>query len=268
MNGAVVLLALLLCVTATLCGADVGEFDPMSGIFLQDEFTLRFLPASSEGDISALEALLEEKERVLTEEGETAMLMYQIGLLHFYLGDRYNALGKEEKIFHHTDETVRNMERAIELGLEKRYLPFAHASIGYAIGTRAVHVGILASLAALEPLDRSITTAIRLGIEYYGPIPALSLMHAVRGRRFRDTPWFVGGSNRKAMKYFRRAVELDPGYLGNYTDIALTYEKMRENNKAIEYWQKVIELPLQDRYKQWGIVAKERAEEALKRLRG
>jgi tetratricopeptide (TPR) repeat protein len=264
MKAVVALLVLLMSISAVAQSALVeGEFDPMTGISLQDEFTLKFLPISSKGDLPALKALLEEKERTLAEEGEGAMLLYQIGLLHFFIGDRYAALGKGEGVLHHADETVRVLERAMELGLERRYLPFAHASAGYAIGTKAEHVGILASLGVLGTFDRHITIAIRLGKEYYGPVPALSLMHAVRGRRFRDTPWFVGGSNRRAMEYFRKAVELDPGYLGNYVDIALTYERMGEYNKAIEYW-----LPLQERYLQWGTGAKEQAEEALKRLRG
>jgi tetratricopeptide (TPR) repeat protein len=269
------LLVLLMGASATnLHGAPiyrelVGKVDPMTGIYLQDEFTLKFLPAFSKGDTPALKTILEEREKILAEEGESAMLLYQIGVLHFSIGERYFILefGKEG-ILHHTGEAVRVLERAIELGLEKRYLPFAHGYIGGAMGTRALHVGILASLAGLVGLDRHITTAIRLGEEYWGITPPLSIMYAVRGRRFRDTPWFVGGSNRRAMKYFRKAVELDPGFLNNYEDIAMTYEKMGNKPKAIEYWQKAIDLPLQERYWQWGIEVKERAEEALQLLKG
>lgn len=243
----------------------LDEIDPMTGICLQDEFTLKFLAASSTGDIPALKAILEEKEKTLVEEGETAMLMYKIGMLHFFLADR---LERREGILHHTGEAVRTLERAIELGLEERYLPFVHAYIASAMGIRALHVGILESLWKLVGLDRQIAVALRRGEELYGPdYPPLSMMYAVRGRRFRDTPWFVGGSSRRAMKYFRRAVELDPGFINNYEDIAMTYEKMGKNDKAIEYYQKVIELPLQDRYKKWGIEAKERARKALERLR-
>ena len=279
MKAVVALLVLLMgisvvaesCVRCGDAGADpeigvcLDEIDLMSGICLQDEFTLKFLPASSTGDVPALKAILEEKEKTLAEEGETAMLMYKIGLLHFYLGNRYLSLELgEEGILHHTGETVRTLERAIELGLEERYLPFAHNYISGAIGTRALHVGILESLFALPDIDRNSVAAIRLGEEFYGPdAPLLSLMYSIRGKRFRDTPWFVGGSLSRAMEYFRRAVELDPGFLGNYRHIAIAYEKMGENDKAIEYWQKVIELPLQDRHKQWGIEAKEQAEEAL-----
>jgi tetratricopeptide (TPR) repeat protein len=136
------------------------------------------------------------------------------------------------------------------------------------MGTRALHVGILESLFMLIGFDRNVVTAMRLSRKFYGPdVPMLSLMYAVRGRRFRDTPWFVGGSSSKALEYFRRAAELDPRFINNYEDIAVTYEKMRENDKAIKYWQKVIELPLQERYRKWGIEAKERAEKTLERLK-
>jgi len=265
MKAVVALLVFLMSASAIAGGAVVeGEFDPMSGIPLQDEFTERFLPASSVGDIPALKAILEERNKTLTEVGETAMLLYQIGMVHWWIG---NEVEVGEEILHHADEARKALERAIKLGLEARYLPFAHAFITYSIGTRAVHVGILESLFALEAFDRHNTTAIRLGKEFYGPDPALSLMHAVRGRRLRDTPWFVGGSSRRAMEYFRKAVELDPGYISNYLDIAKTYEMMKENNKAIEYYQKVIELPLQERYRSWGMGNKESAKEALERLK-
>ena len=278
MKVVVALLVLLMGISAVRCGdagvnPEIGicldEIDPMTGICLQDEFTLKFLPASSTGDVPALKAILEEKEKTLAEEGETAMLMYKIGVLHFSLGERYAALGLgKEGILHHTDEAVRTLERAIELGLEKRYLPFAHNYIASAIGTRALYVGILESLFALPDFDRNTAAAIRLGEEFYGPdAPLLSLMYVTRGRRFRETPWFVGGSVTRAMEYFRRAVEVDPGFITSYWDIALAYEKMGENDKAIEYYQKIIELPLQDRYKKWGIEAKEWARKTLERLR-
>jgi tetratricopeptide (TPR) repeat protein len=269
------LLVLLMGIPAIAEGAPiyeklVGEIDSVTGIYLQDEFTLKFLPATSKGDLPALKALLEEKEKTLAEEGETAMLLYQIGMLHFFLADRYFMLelGKED-ILHHTGEAVRVLERAIELGLEERYLPFAHTWIASVEGIRALHVGILESLSGLVDFDRHITTAIRLGEEYYGlAFPRLSIAYMTRGRRFRDTPWFVGGSNRRAMEYFRKAVELDPESIRSHNEIALTYEKMGEYGKAIEYYQKAIKLPLRERYWQWGIEAREKAKEALQRLEG
>ncbi len=281
MKAIVALLVLLMGISAVAesyarCGEvdpEIGicldEVDPMTGIPLQDEFTERFLHASSTGDIPALKELLEERKKTLAEEGETTMLLYQIGIVHFILIDRYLMLEREEGILYHAGEAVKVLGRAIELGLEDRYLPFAHAYIGGAMGARALHVGILESLFELIGFDRHVVTAMRLSEEFYGlAYPPRSLMYAVRGRRLRDTPWFVGGSSRKALRYLRRAVELDPGFLNNYEDIAMTYEKMGKNDKAIEYWQKVIELPLQERYRWWGIEAKERAEEALERLRG
>jgi tetratricopeptide (TPR) repeat protein len=257
------LLVLLMGIPAIAEGAPIyeklaGKIDPMTGISLQDEFTLKFLPASSKGDVPALKAFLSEKEAALANEGETPMLLYQIGMLHFFLGERYFILelGKEG-ILHHTGEAVRVLERAIELGLERRYLPFAHGYIGGAMGTRALHVGILESLFMLVGFDRHITTAIKLGVEYYGPISSMAMMYVTRGKRFRDTPWFVGGSHRRAMEYFRKAVEIDPGFLSSYADIAYAYEKIGEYNRANEYWRKVLDLPLQDRYHQWGTEAKE-----------
>ncbi len=51
------------------------------------------------------------------------------------------------------------------------------------------------------------------------------------------------GSNEEAVKYFKRAIELDPNHIEHYLELAKTYEYMNEDEQQKEALQKVIELP-------------------------
>ncbi|MFO7891019.1 MAG: tetratricopeptide repeat protein [bacterium] len=51
------------------------------------------------------------------------------------------------------------------------------------------------------------------------------------------------GSNEEAVKYFKRAIELDPNYIEHYLELAKTYEYMDEDELQKEALQKVLELP-------------------------
>jgi tetratricopeptide (TPR) repeat protein len=52
---------------------------------------------------------------------------------------------------------------------------------------------------------------------------------------------------------FKRAIKLDPGHINNYLELGITYDEMKEKDKAREMFQKVLELPKtsadDDRYK-------------------
>jgi len=51
------------------------------------------------------------------------------------------------------------------------------------------------------------------------------------------------GSNEEAVKYFKRAIELDPNHIEHYLELAKTYEYMNEDELQKEALQKVIKLP-------------------------
>jgi len=51
------------------------------------------------------------------------------------------------------------------------------------------------------------------------------------------------GSNEEAVKYFKRAIELDPNYIEHYLELAKTYEYMDKDELQKEALQKVLELP-------------------------
>ena len=55
-----------------------------------------------------------------------------------------------------------------------------------------------------------------------------------------------GGSNEDAEQSFLKALELEPGYINAHFQLAKTYEKMKDKDKAIAQYEQVLELPIRD----------------------
>ncbi len=72
------------------------------------------------------------------------------------------------------------------------------------------------------------------------------------------------GSNEEAVKYFKRAIEIDPNHIEHYLELAKTYEYMDEEELMKESLQKVLELPAVE---EDDPEFKEEAEEMLKDLK-
>jgi len=62
---------------------------------------------------------------------------------------------------------------------------------------------------------------------------------------------FLGGvpkeaSLDKAVEYFKKAIELNPGHINHYLQLGITYEKLGNKEEAKKAYQKVLELPVKD----------------------
>lgn len=62
---------------------------------------------------------------------------------------------------------------------------------------------------------------------------------------------FLGGvpkeaSLEKAVEAFQKAIELNPGHINHHLELAITYEKMGQKEKAIAEYKKALELPIKD----------------------
>jgi tetratricopeptide (TPR) repeat protein len=72
------------------------------------------------------------------------------------------------------------------------------------------------------------------------------------------------GSNEDSEEAFLKAIELEPTDIITYYELGRTYEKMEKKDKAIENYEKVLELPEQDHL---NTATKAKAEKRLKKLR-
>ncbi|GAK60056.1 hypothetical protein U27_07044 [Candidatus Vecturithrix granuli] len=73
-----------------------------------------------------------------------------------------------------------------------------------------------------------------------------------------------GGSNEDAERSFLKALELKPDYINAHFQLAKTYEKMKDKDKAIAQYEQVLELPIHDHQDQ---AIKTKAEKQLSEIK-
>ncbi|UCF62777.1 MAG: tetratricopeptide repeat protein [bacterium] len=79
---------------------------------------------------------------------------------------------------------------------------------------------------------------------------------------------FLGGIPKEASvdssaKCFQRAIKINPDHINHHLELGLTYEELKEKEKAIEQYQLVLNLPKKDSDDD---THKEEAKERLKKL--
>ncbi len=148
-------------------------------------------------------------------------------------------------------------EKAIKLNPKYAYAYFVR---GAAIGRLAQYVGLLKSLFMVDDFDYSMKKAIELNPKCFRAMVAM-------GMRYRDLPWPFR-NYRKAEKYFKMAIKVEPRYINSYLELGLLYEAWKKKDKAIEMFKKVLELPPMKGFTALGKEAKKEAKKHLRSLRG
>jgi tetratricopeptide (TPR) repeat protein len=114
---------------------------------------------------------------------------------------------------------------------------------------------------AIELDPQHAESYVVLGI-YYREVANLNrLLKAFAKVFFGGLP---GGTNEDAERSFLKALELKPKYINAHFQLAKTYEKMKEKDKAITTYEKVLELPVRDHQDN---ALKTKAEKRLNKLR-
>ncbi len=159
----------------------------------------------------------------------------------------------EEKKVENYERARELAEKAIEMYPEYGY---AYYVAGASIGQLAEFAGIVKSLFMLGDFDHFIEKAMEL-------MPTNNLPFLAMGMRYRDTPWPFRNYG-KSEELLLKAINLDPDYINSYYELALLYEKWGKMDKAAEYFETILEMPIEPEYKAQGKESKEKAEQWLK----
>jgi tetratricopeptide (TPR) repeat protein len=197
--------------------AFAGEYEAIDQLYLHRDQGKKLDEA-----VAKLEALLKEKP-------DDAGAMWRLGRCQFRQTER--VAGKKERIagFEKAEDTLK---KSIELDPKD---PEAHFWYGVAMGKRGQTRGIMNSLFMIGPLKKEMKTVIELDPKHGGA-------HHVLGELYRQLPGFYGGSNKKALAEFEKAVELSPDYAVNYVSLAEAYADKGEKEKALAVLKRLYEL--------------------------
>lgn len=126
---------------------------------------------------------------------------------------------------------------------------------GATIGQLATYSGIVKSIFMLGDFDDNIEKAMKL-------MPEDNYSRIAMGMRYRDTPWPYKNF-KKSEKLLLESIELNPGYINGYYELAVLYAKDKKKDKAAELYRKIIEMELQSEYISQGNESKKDAEKWL-----
>lgn len=108
---------------------------------------------------------------------------------------------------------------------------------GLCLGKRGKAEGMFKSLDTLTPFKDAIETALKLDpkISHGGPNRAL-------GKMYYEMPFFIGGSNKKALFHLNEAVRHDPDYWENHLFLAEVYYDEDNFAQAMESLRTVLKV--------------------------
>jgi tetratricopeptide (TPR) repeat protein len=213
-----------------------------------------YFVAQDKGNVALLKNVLNEYLSLNTSKKDDPQLLWKIARSYIEYGLRVQS--SKEKVAAFTKAREFG-EKSIKLNNK---IAMAHYEVAVAIGRLAQYVGILNSLFNLSALDSNFKKAIELD-------PSLSRAYLGFGMRYRDTPWYVGGSYSKALKYINKAIEKDPKYLNNYLELGYLYEKMNKKEDAKEAFEKVVQMQSYFPYSFQFSEAKNSAEKEINKLK-
>ncbi|MFO7882970.1 MAG: tetratricopeptide repeat protein [Kosmotogaceae bacterium] len=227
----------------------IGLFVSLTAFSIDyDEAYQRFIVIRSSENVEEMGDLIEQLENQ-PEVYENAKFLT---LLADCKREYANWAPEEEKVENY--EKARELaEKAVEMAPEYGY---AYYVAGASIGQLAEYAGIVKSLFMLGDFDHFIEKAMELMPENNMPFMAM-------GMRYRDTPWPFKNYD-KSEELLLKSINLDPDYINAYYELALLYEKWGKIDKAAEYYETILEMPIQPEFEAQGKESKEEAEKWLK----
>ncbi|MFW6119352.1 MAG: tetratricopeptide repeat protein [Petrotogales bacterium] len=213
-----------------------------------DEAYQRFIVTRSSQNVEEMGNLIEdlEDEEKVFEDVKFLTLLADCKR-------EYANWAPEEKKAENYERARELAEKAVEMDPQYGY---AYYVAGASIGQLAEFAGIVKSLFMLGDFDHYIEKAMEL-------LPENNLPFLAMGMRYRDTPWPFRNYD-KSEELLLKAINLDPDYINSYYELALLYEKWGKMDKASEYFEKILEMPIEPEYEAQGNETKEKADQWLK----
>ena len=155
----------------------------------------------------------------------------KLARIYFKLGGLSQSEAAKENNFNHC---MTHSTRAVEINHESALGYFFR---GICRGKRGKVQGIFKSFDTLTPFKNDMETALKLDpkVSHGGPNRAL-------GKMYNQLPFFMGGSNEKAIYHLKEAVKIAPGYWENHLFLGQVYYDNSDYNQAMDALREVLKI--------------------------
>jgi O-antigen ligase len=180
---------------------------------------MRFLNKTYQFNVERLNKSLELGKKAIELSPTRPQLYYEVAYTQIYLGKYYNSIGQTEKTENLFNQSVENMQKAIDLQ-DKVLESYINM------------IMVLFTVGQDEKVQFFLDRMDELGIDYYN-VEALERManSAIHSQNYEWT-----------FKFYKKATEVAPENPEYWIDLALAYAYLGEKEKAIEIAKKVGEL--------------------------
>ncbi len=203
------------------------------------ELYVRGRQASYRGTQDANEAAVEFLSRAIEADPQFVAAQYALGVVHQNLGNRWKAAA-QFRASAQLDPTYAEPYKALGdlyLTAPRRLFEEAIKAYGKAIELRPfyaeAHVGLGDALAAKGEVDPAVA-AYQKGLEYN---PMNAKVHVSLGKIY----YSEKGLYYESVTAYKKAIDLDPGYLDARMGLAEVYEDKGLYKEAIDEYRKVVD---------------------------
>ncbi|HTI54638.1 MAG TPA: tetratricopeptide repeat protein [Verrucomicrobiae bacterium] len=203
------------------------------------ELYVRGRQASYRGTQDASEAAVEFLSRAIEADPQFVAAQYALGVVHQNLGNRWKAAA-QFRASAQLDPTYAEPYKALGdlyLTAPRRLFEEAIKAYGKAIELRPfyaeAHVGLGDALAAKGEVDPAVA-AYQKGLEYN---PMNAKVHVSLGKIY----YSEKGLYYESVTAYKKAIDLDPGYLDARMGLAEVYEDKGLYKEAIDEYRKVVD---------------------------
>jgi tetratricopeptide (TPR) repeat protein len=210
-----------------------------TGVLRAYEQYVRGRHASYRGTQEASEAAVEFLSRAIEADPQFVAAQYALGVVHQNLGNRWKAAA-QFRASAQLDPTYAEPYKALGdlyLTAPRRLFEEAIKAYAKAIELRPfyaeAHVGLGDALAAKGDVDPAVA-AYQKGLEYN---PMNAKVHVSLGKIY----YSEKGLYYESVTAYKKAIDLDPGYLDARMGLAEVYEDKGLYKEAIEEYRKVVD---------------------------
>ena len=174
-------------------------------------------------DIDLAYRALKKYREIFDHDPEHYEALWKFSRTAFFIAEMRNSKTEKWKVVEPAIETAKRAVKVNPNGVDGYFwLGVLYTKVGEI-------KGIIKSLFLIAPIKRAMRKVLAIDESYEG-----GGAYTVLGRIFSSIPGIIGGSEKKALRFYKKARKICPSNSLNLLFMAETYHKMGQNTQALK----------------------------------